>query len=79
MELMKNINYKKLIRVIVWIIFVVFFVGYVKRCAEIDTCLDMGQGVWDYDQNRCRSDCLKWTKETGCVPLPTKNPQGITK
>jgi len=29
-------------------------------------CLESGRGVWDYDQNICREDCYKWTKEEGC-------------
>ena len=71
MELMKNINIRFIIAII-WLIFVVWSVFYIRRCSQIDTCLDMGQGVWDYDQNICRSDCLKWTKETGCIPLNTR-------
>lgn len=74
MELMKNINIRFIIAII-WLIFVVWSVFYIRRCSQIDTCLDMGQGVWDYDQNICRSDCLKWTKEKGCVPLNSANSQ----
>ncbi len=30
-------------------------------------CLESGGGVWDYEQNICREDCDKWTKEEGCI------------
>ncbi len=36
---------------------------------DIGGCLEMG-GVWDDDLKICRYDCLKWTKEDGCIPLP---------
>lgn len=29
-------------------------------------CLEAGDGVWDYDEHRCRTDCWKWDKEHGC-------------
>lgn len=29
-------------------------------------CLD-GGGVWDYDEKRCREDCLTWNKVNGCI------------
>lgn len=35
-----------------------------------DRCIDSGHGVWDYQEHRCRQDCLKWTTEQGCIPLP---------
>ena len=36
---------------------------------DVGYCLSEAHGVWDYDQNICRHDCLKWTKEDGCIPL----------
>lgn len=32
-------------------------------------CLSEEHGVWDYEQNICRHDCLTWNKEQGCVPF----------
>ena len=33
---------------------------------DVDKCLDSGQGVWDYNEHRCRTDCWRWTFEEGC-------------
>lgn len=64
---------KKLV-MLVWIS-VFIFVGHFydgfstyRNYLEFDNCLDMGN-VWDYQEHRCRQDCLKWTAEQGCVPL----------
>ena len=32
----------------------------------IEACLDDGK-VWDYAENRCRNDCLKWNENHGCI------------
>lgn len=34
----------------------------------IDSCFDTG-GVWDYNERRCREDCLKWNEAYGCIKL----------
>ena len=63
-----KINKKKTIR---WIL-IIGLIVYIARCTNrflaIDSCLDFGN-VWDYEQNICREDCLRWTKEEGCVSL----------
>ena len=33
-----------------------------------DMCLDDGN-VWDYDEDRCREDCLLWNDKYGCVQM----------
>ncbi len=35
-------------------------------------CIDNG-GVWDYNQKRCRNDCLTWKRKFGCIPLESDN------
>ncbi len=34
----------------------------------VDTCRDGGD-VWDYDEDRCREDCLLWNDKYGCVQM----------
>ena len=55
------------------IYFLFLFIGiiiitYFSRYVQIDICNDKGL-VWDYEQNRCRNDCLKWGHEYGCIQL----------
>ena len=33
---------------------------------RVDTCID-GGSVWDYDEHRCRDDCLTFVKGKGCI------------
>ena len=33
-----------------------------------DMCFDDGN-VWDYDEDRCRDDCLLWNDKYGCVQM----------
>ncbi len=35
---------------------------------EQNSCLDNGN-VWDYQENRCREDCLVWNKINGCIKM----------
>ena len=32
------------------------------------SCMDSGD-VWDYDEDRCREDCLLWNDKYGCVQM----------
>ena len=32
-----------------------------------DRCLDSGNGVYDFEQHKCRTDCWHWSKEKGCL------------
>lgn len=68
---------KKFIRVIYITCITIFIVGLVSitilhiknpNWFAIDSCLDSGD-VWDYEQNICRNDCLKWSKDFGCIKL----------
>ena len=67
-----------------WLIYPLIFVeatiAFVLTCTtemELSSassyCLESGQGVWDYEQNICRHDCLRWTKEEGCISLCQDN------
>ena len=57
-------------RVLFWLLFVVFAAVFLFLWFdEAGTCFDLG-GVWDGNEKRCRCDCLKWTAESGCIPLP---------
>lgn len=33
-----------------------------------DSCIDNGN-VWDYQEKRCRKDCLAWNKINGCIKM----------
>ena len=35
---------------------------------QIEQCLENAL-IWDYDENRCRDDCLKWGEGFGCIKL----------
>ena len=63
-----EINKKKTIRWILIIGIIVYAVRCTDRFLEIDSCLDLGN-IWDYEQNICREDCLRWTKEFGCIKM----------
>ncbi len=76
---MKNIKLKKIFR---WIFLILWnvcaflgllFIGFVLFYLFDDAsrCISEYHGVWDGHQNICRYDCLKWTEETGCIPLST--------
>ena len=55
-------------------LFIVAFLAIILSFLQLniflqqDTCLD-GGNVWDYDENRCREDCLNWNKVNGCIKL----------
>ena len=58
----------KYVKYISWTIVIVFLLIQAKGCMEVDSCLDFGN-VWDYDEKRCRSDCLAWIKGKGCIEM----------
>lgn len=72
---MENINLKKLI----WKIFLIFWnvFAIIGVCVtvcflylifdEAGDCLSRQHGVWDSNAKVCRTDCIKWDKERGCV------------
>ena len=42
------------------------FVPSLKEAHLSISCLESGQGVWDYNEHRCRTDCWRWSFEKGC-------------
>lgn len=30
-------------------------------------CCKYAKGVWDYNERKCRSDCLTWDEKLGCI------------
>ena len=48
--------------ILLWIL------GEIDFFLREDTCRD-GGGVWDYDEDRCREDCLLWNDKYGCVQM----------
>ncbi len=48
--------------ILLWIL------GEIDFFLREDTCRD-GGGVWDYDEDRCREDCLLWNDRYGCVQM----------
>ncbi len=74
---MINIKIRKLIQKtskIILMLLPLFLVGWFIlnfHKFAIEACLDDGK-VWDYAENRCRNDCLKWGKEYGCIKLTPK-------
>ena len=38
------------------------------------SCMDSGD-VWDYDEDRCRDDCLTWKDKYGCVQMTPEHIQ----
>lgn len=61
-------HYSKVIKIC--IILAVLFLGGWKCFVFLaqNSCLDNGN-VWDYNENRCREDCLAWNKINGCIKL----------
>ncbi len=50
------------------ILIICFAFGRINVFLEQDRCLDNGN-VWDYQENRCREDCLVWNKINGCIKM----------
>ena len=48
--------------ILLWIL------GEIDFFLRDDTCRDGGD-VWDYDEDRCRDDCLLWNDRYGCVQM----------
>ena len=56
--------------ILLWIL------GEIDFFLREDTCRD-GGGVWDYDEDRCREDCLLWNDKYGCVQMTPEHMQAI--
>ena len=61
-------HYSKVIKICI-ILAVLLFGGWKYFVfLEQNGCLDEGN-VWDYNENRCREDCLAWNEINGCIKL----------
>lgn len=58
----------KILKFCFWIIVAVFAVWRIFIFLEQNSCLDDGN-VWDYQENRCREDCLVWNEINGCIKM----------
>ncbi len=70
---------RKKIKVVFGVLLVLIASYVVFRTLEshkINQCLNNAM-VWDYDENRCRNDCLKWGENFGCIQLTTKEIEQI--
>lgn len=43
---------------------------------RINACMQNAM-VWDYDEHRCREDCLKWGEGFGCIKLTAEETEQI--
>lgn len=69
MTKINSTNFKKaqkFIKPLIWLILLSWLTFHLDRFLKIDSCLDSGN-VWDYNENRCRNDCLAWNKVNGCI------------
>ena len=70
-ELMKSI--KKIIKYIFWLYIVIWIGFFCFFGSDMKMgCLDIGQ-IYDPVQKKCRSDCLTWDDEIGCIPITQEN------
>ena len=49
-------------------LFLLWILNAIDSALLVDTCRDGGD-VWDYDEDRCRDDCLLWNDKYGCVQM----------
>ena len=71
-------HYSRIIKIGILLI-ILCFCGW--KCfvfLEQDSCLDSGN-VWDYNENRCREDCLIWNKINGCIKMTEQQVQLFKK
>lgn len=63
-------RYRKVAYIVFFCSFAVYLlmnkIPPIKIVHDSIACLETGQGVWDYEQNICRSDCWHWDREHGC-------------
>ncbi len=45
---------------------------------QITQCMQNAM-VWDYDESRCREDCLKWGEGFGCIKLTAEETEQIKR
>lgn len=61
-------HYSKVIKICIILAVLLFGSWKYFVFLEQNGCLDEGN-VWDYNENRCREDCLAWNKINGCIKL----------
>ena len=74
MTKINSTNFKKaqkFIKLLIWLILLSWLTFHLDHFLKIDSCLDSGN-VWDYNENRCRSDCLAIIKSKGCIYMDKK-------
>ena len=59
---------KRAIIITIVSLILLWILGEIDFFLREDTCRD-GGGVWDYDEDRCREDCLLWNDKYGCVQM----------
>ena len=77
---MKNIKKKTILKIFLKILINIFAIIGILTISifcylifdEKARCLDLKQ-IYDPEQKICRSDCLTWDKQIGCVPLTQEN------
>lgn len=58
--------HKRAIKVLILLCVVGYLLNSLDYFLRVDTCIDGGL-VWDYDERRCRDDCLTFVKGKGCI------------
>lgn len=58
--------------IIVFFAVLVLMAAFVLSSDDKAYCLDLGK-VYDPIKKICRSDCLTWNEEIGCVPITDEN------
>ena len=67
---------KRAIIITIVSLILLWILGEIDFFLREDTCRD-GGGVWDYDEDRCREDCLLWNDKYGCVQMTPEHMQAI--
>ena len=64
-------RFLNILRYVFWLLVIIppmlfwaMVIGYVFD--EVGDCAENGK-VWDYNEKRCRDDCLTWNEVNGCV------------
>ncbi len=62
----KKRKYKRRLKIVLAIAFLIWSLAHIGHFLVVDGCLDEGN-VWDDKENRCRSDCFAIIKGKGCI------------
>ena len=58
--------HKRAIKVLICICVIGYMLNSLYYFLQINGCMDDGL-VWDYDEHRCRDDCLTFVEGKGCI------------